>query len=46
VNHEWVGSEHDPDTVHPPGEKFPRKSAIVALTEQIVRLLDKPESRA
>jgi hypothetical protein len=44
VNHEWVGAEHDTDTVHPPGEKFPRKSALVALTEQIVRLLDKPTS--
>ncbi|MEO6602367.1 MAG: hypothetical protein ABIQ16_20970 [Polyangiaceae bacterium] len=44
VNHEWVGSEHDTDTVQPPGEKYPRKSAIVALTEQIVRLLDKPAS--
>ena len=44
VNHEWVGSEHDTDTVQPPGERFPRKSALVALTEQIVRLLDKPSA--
>jgi hypothetical protein len=44
VSHQWVGSEHDTDTVQPPGEKFPRKSAIVALTEQIVRLLDKQAS--
>lgn len=42
VNHEWVGTELDTETVHPPGEKFPRKSAIVALSEQIARLLDKP----
>ena len=46
VNHEWVGSEHDTDTVQPPGEKFPRKSAIVALTEQIVRLLEVPATKA
>jgi hypothetical protein len=45
VNHEWVGCEIDPETVQPPGEKFPRKSAIVALAEQIVRLLDKPAAR-
>jgi hypothetical protein len=41
VNHEWVGSEHDTNTVQAPGERLPRKSALVALTEQIVRLLDK-----
>jgi len=45
VSHEWVGSEHDTDLVQPPGEKLPRKSAIVALTEQIARLLTSPAKR-
>jgi hypothetical protein len=46
VSHEWVGSEHDTETVQPPGEKLPRKSALVALTEQIARLLGKPAGAA
>jgi hypothetical protein len=41
VNHDWVGCEPDPDIVASPGDRRPRKSALVALTEQIVRLLDK-----
>ena len=41
VNHEWIGSEVDTDIVLPPGERRQRKSALVALTEQIVRLLTK-----
>jgi hypothetical protein len=44
VNHDWVGSEFDPEIVVPHGEKRPRKAALIALTEQIVRLLDKPSS--
>jgi len=44
VNHEWVGSEPDPDIVVSPGERRQRKSALVALTEQIVRMLDKPSA--
>lgn len=43
VYHEWRGSEVDPDIVVPPGDRRPRKSALVALTEQIVRLLEKPK---
>jgi hypothetical protein len=42
VLHEWVGSEFDSEIVLPPGEKRPRKSALVALTERIVGLLEKP----
>ena len=42
VLHEWVGSEFDSEIVLPPGEKRPRKAALVALTECIVALLDKP----
>jgi len=38
-NHEWLGSELDPDIVLPPGERRPRKAALVALAEHIVRLL-------
>ena len=41
VNHDWIGSEADPDIAQAPGERLPRKSAIVALTEHIARLLDK-----
>jgi len=37
--HEWVGSEFDPEIVQQPGEKRPRKAALVALTECIVELL-------
>jgi hypothetical protein len=44
VLHEWVGSEFDSEIVQPPGDKRPRKAALVALTECIVRLLDKPSS--
>lgn len=39
--HEWVGSEFDTEIVQPPGEKRPRKAALVALTECIVELLSK-----
>ena len=42
VNHEWVGTELDTDLVLPPGERRPRKAALVALAEQIVRSLQKP----
>lgn len=41
VLHEWVGSEFDTEIVQPPGEKRPRKAALVALTECIVELLSK-----
>jgi hypothetical protein len=41
VSHEWVGSEFDGEIVQPPGEKRPRKAALVALTECIVELLSK-----
>src|SRR4051812_50100664 len=44
VLHEWVGSEFDSEIVQPPGEKRPRKAALVALTESIVVLLDKPQA--
>ena len=42
--HDWVGSEFDTEIVLPPGEKRPRKAALVALTECIVKLLEKPAS--
>jgi hypothetical protein len=38
-NHEWVGSELDSDLVLPPGERRPHKSALVALSEALVRVL-------
>ncbi|HYQ27903.1 MAG TPA: hypothetical protein VER04_11815, partial [Polyangiaceae bacterium] len=41
VQHEWVGSDVDTEIVQPPGEKRPRKAALVALTECIVELLGK-----
>src|SRR4051794_7517458 len=41
VLHEWVGSEFDAEIVQPPGEKRPRKAAVVALTERIVSLLER-----
>lgn len=41
VNREWVGLEIDTDLLVAPGERLPRKAALVALTEQIVRLLDR-----
>lgn len=41
VLHEWVGSEFDSEIVQPPGEKRPRKAALVALSECIVDLLGK-----
>jgi len=44
VLHEWVGSEVDTEVVQPPGEKRPRKAALVALTERIVSLLEKPSA--
>ena len=41
VNHEWVGTELDMDLVLPAGEhRRPRKPALVALAEEIVRLLN------
>ncbi len=43
VNHDWIGSEADPDIAQAAGERLPRKSAIVALTEHIARLLDKAD---
>lgn len=42
VNHEWAGSEVDLEIVVQHGERRPRKTALVTLTEQIVRLLEKP----
>ena len=42
VVHDWIGSEVDTDLVLPQGERRPRKSALVALCEQIVALLGKP----
>jgi hypothetical protein len=39
-----VGSEFDSELVLPPGEKRPRKAALVALTERIVSLLEKPSA--
>jgi hypothetical protein len=44
VLREWVGSEFDPEIVLPPGEKRPRRAALVALTERIVGLLEKPSA--
>ncbi|HEY0465036.1 MAG TPA: hypothetical protein VGC79_12540 [Polyangiaceae bacterium] len=44
VLREWVGSEFDAEIVHPPGEKRPRKAALVALTERIVSLLGEPSA--
>ncbi|HYQ45749.1 MAG TPA: hypothetical protein VER11_27440 [Polyangiaceae bacterium] len=44
VMHEWVGTEFDTDIVQPPGEKRPRKAALVALTERIVELLGKHQA--
>jgi hypothetical protein len=41
VLHEWVGSELDTEIVLPPGERRPRKAALVAVTERIVALLEK-----
>ena len=41
VLHEWVGSEFDSEVVLLPGEKRPRKAALVVLTESIVGLLEK-----
>jgi hypothetical protein len=38
-NHDWVGSELDTDLVLPPGERRPHKSALVALSEALVRVL-------
>jgi hypothetical protein len=46
VHHEWIGTEIDTDLVLPPGERRPRKAAIVALAEQIVRLLDPSSEKA
>jgi hypothetical protein len=39
VSREWVGSELDAEIVLPPGERRPHKSALVALAEELVRLL-------
>ncbi len=44
VHHDWIGSEPDPDIAQAPGERLPRKSALVALTERIASLLDKPSA--
>jgi hypothetical protein len=41
VNQQWIGSEIDIDLILLPGERRPRKSALVALAEQIVSLLAK-----
>ena len=38
-NHEWVGSEIDTEIVLPAGERAPRKAALVAVCEHLVRLL-------
>jgi hypothetical protein len=38
-NHEWVGSDLETDIVLQPGERRPRKPALVALSEALVRLL-------
>lgn len=43
VLHEWVGTEFDTEIVQQPGEKRPRKAALVALTECIVALLASPK---
>lgn len=45
VNHEWVGTALDMDTVQRPGERHPRKSGLVALAEHIVRLLEPKPSQ-
>lgn len=42
INQEWVGREIDTDTVLRPGERHPRKPALLALCEHIVRLLEPP----
>lgn len=39
MSHEWIGSELDEEIVLPPGERRPHKAALVALSEQLVRLL-------
>lgn len=39
VNHEWVGTDPDTEIVLPPGERRPRKAALVVLAEEIVRVL-------
>jgi hypothetical protein len=39
VNHQWVGSELDTEVVLAPGERRPKKAALVAVAEQLVRLL-------
>ena len=44
VSHEWLGREVDLEVLVPHGERRPKKAALVALTEQIVRLLEKPAS--
>jgi len=44
VLRDWVGSEFDTELVLPPGEKRPHKAALVALTERIVGLLEKPSA--
>lgn len=44
VNQEWIGVALDPDTVHRPGERHPRKSGLVVLSEHIVALLEPPTS--
>jgi hypothetical protein len=38
-NHEWIGSEVDPDIVIPAGEPAPKKAALVAVAEKLVQLL-------
>lgn len=43
VLREWVGTEFDSEIVQPPGEKRPRKAALVALTECIAGLLGGPQ---
>ena len=45
VLREWVGREFDSEIVQPPGEKRPRKAALVALTEHLVALLEKANAR-
>ena len=42
VHHEWLGREVDTEVVVQNGERRPRKAALVALTERIVHLLQKP----
>jgi len=43
--HEWIGTEFDTEIVQTPGEKRPRKAALVALTECIAELLGKRDGR-